>query len=177
MSLVKGKPPISGATGDGGVSVGGGNSAVGGTGSGNSTATPNGGASRKKSILKKSEISVKGPKPSTGSSTADPELENLLVSDQETSANSTPAISRKKPNSQLPVSNPVPIVELPPTANNEQLKSLTGPKLRKAGAPLPPGVGNRNQQIQKNGGSQQQQQNKSKNNGKFNKIYSGVSKY
>ena len=151
MSLVKGKPPVPGSSTTGessGVSGGVTNAAP--PSGGNSTTTANGGASRKKSILKKSEISIKGPKTTTGSSsTADPELENLLVSDQETSANSTPAISRKKPNnsSQLPVSNP--IVELPPTANNEQLKSLTGPKLRKAGSPMPPGVGNRNQQNQK----------------------------
>ena len=114
MSLVKGKPPgVSGSTatvdsGSGGGGVGGaGNGGVGtgssGGGVGNnmassaSTATANGGAStRKKSILKKSDSTI--PKGSSLSgklavgtgSTADPELENLLVSDQE-SANNTPA--------------------------------------------------------------------------------------
>jgi len=61
----------------------------------------------------------------------DPELENLLVSDQE-SANNTPALARK------PISVGAAIVELPPTANHEQIKSLTGPKLRKAETSLKP---------------------------------------
>ena len=106
MSLVKGKPPgVSGSTatvdsGSGGGGVDG--AGNGGVGKGNnmasstSTATANGGAStRKKSILKKSDSTIpKGSslsgKLAVGSSTADPELENLLVSDQE-SANNTPA--------------------------------------------------------------------------------------
>ena len=105
MSLVKGKPPgVSGSTatvdsgsGGGGVS-GAGNGGVGNNmASTASTATANGGAStRKKSILKKSDSTI--PKGSSLSgklavgagSTADPELENLLVADQE-SANNTPA--------------------------------------------------------------------------------------
>ena len=111
MSLVKGKPPgVSGSTatvdsgsGGGGGVGGAGNGGVGTSSVGNnmassaSTATANGGAStRKKSILKKSDSTI--PKGSSLSgklavgagSTADPELENLLVSDQE-SANNTPA--------------------------------------------------------------------------------------
>ena len=110
MSLVKGKPPgVSGSTatvdsgsGGGGGVGGAGNGGVGTSSVGNnmastaSTATANGGAStRKKSILKKSDSTIpKGSslsgKLAVGSSTADPELENLLVSDQE-SANNTPA--------------------------------------------------------------------------------------
>ena len=97
---------------------------------GGSTEQPHAnGNNRKKSILKKSE--------SHGNSSTvgkvghglkhDPELENLLVSDQE-SANNTPAPARK----------PIAIVELPPTANHDQIKSLTGPKLRKSETSLKP---------------------------------------
>lgn len=104
--------------------------------------------------------SLSGKMTVASSGNADPELENLLVSDQE-SANNTPAVSRKttqplhgtagkahsggSENPSNPLGNPISIVDpLPPTANNEQLKALTGPKLRKAGAP-PPGGGNKNQ--------------------------------
>jgi hypothetical protein len=105
---------------------------------------------RKKSILKKSEShsshhsSERGDTKSSSEtkrnqivgkvgsgSKHDPELENLLVSDQE-SANNTPALARK------PISVGAAIVELPPTANHEQIKSLTGPKLRKAETSLKP---------------------------------------
>ena len=74
-------------------------------------ATAVNGTHRKKSILKKSDPPARLK--------ADPELENLLVSDAE-SANNTPLASRKQPLS---------IVELPPV-NSQDLKSLTGPKLR-----------------------------------------------
>jgi hypothetical protein len=48
-------------------------------------------------------------------------------------------------NPSNPLGNPISIVDpLPPTANTDQLKSLTGPKLRKSNA-APPGGGNRNQ--------------------------------
>ena len=111
-------------------------------------ATSNG---RKKSILKKSESSsggshhhhqstlrnaAKAVVPGSGNASGDPELENLLVSDPDTSANTTPASVRKP---TLSMSN------LPPTANHDQLKNLTGPKLR---------VGVKEQQSQ----PQQQQQ-------------------
>ena len=112
-------------------------------------ATSNG---RKKSILKKSESSsggshhhhhqstlrnaAKAVVPGSGNASGDPELENLLVSDPDTSANTTPASVRKP---TLSMSN------LPPTANHDQLKNLTGPKLR---------VGVKEQQPQ----PQQQQQ-------------------
>ena len=87
-----------------------------------STEVASNGGSKKKSILKKSESgSHHGHHLRNSKQVADPELENLLVSDQETSANNTPASVRKPPLS---------IVNLPPTANNDQLKSLTGPKLR-----------------------------------------------
>ena len=87
-----------------------------------STEVASNGGSKKKSILKKSESgSHHGHHLRNSKQVADPELENLLVSDQETSANNTPALVRKPPLS---------IVNLPPTANNDQLKSLTGPKLR-----------------------------------------------
>lgn len=78
-----------------------------------SHATANGNTQqhRKKSILKKSETSIH--------KTKDPELENLLVSDPESVTN-TPALPRKATHG----------VDLPPTANHDQLKSLTGPKLR-----------------------------------------------
>ena len=97
-------------------------------------ATSNG---RKKSILKKSESSsggshhhhqstlrnaAKAVVPGSGNASGDPELENLLVSDPDTSANTTPASVRKP--AALSMGN------LPPTANHDQLKSLTGPKLR-----------------------------------------------
>ena len=95
-------------------------------------ATSNG---RKKSILKKSESSsggshhhqstlrnaAKAVVPGSGNASGDPELENLLVSDPDTSANTTPASVRKP---TLSMGN------LPPTANHDQLKNLTGPKLR-----------------------------------------------
>ena len=112
-------------------------------------ATSNG---RKKSILKKSESSsggshhhhhqstlrnaAKAVVPGSGNASGDPELENLLVSDPDTSANTTPASVRKP---TLSMGN------LPPTANHDQLKNLTGPKLR---------VGVKEQQPQ----PQQQQQ-------------------
>ena len=109
---------------------------------------------KKKSILKKSESgshhghhhhhptllnAAKAAVTGTGNATAgDPELENLLVaSDPDTSANTTPASVRKP---TLSMGN------LPPTANHDQLKSLTGPKLR---------VGVKEQQPQQ---QQQQQQ-------------------
>ena len=48
-------------------------------------------------------------------------------------------------NPSNPSGNPISIVDpLPPTANTDQLKSLTGPKLRKSNA-APPGGGNWNQ--------------------------------
>ena len=122
---------------------------------------------RKKSILKKSESHSSHhsdrergsganqivAKVGSGSKTThDPELENLLVSDPE-SANNTPALPRK----------PIAIVELPPTANHEQIKSLTGPKLRKAETSLKPILVNNKQAcvstqsspptIQKNNGN------------------------
>ena len=92
-------------------------------------ATSNG---KKKSILKKSEsgshhhhhhptLRNAAKAAVTGSGSGDPELENLLVSDPDTSANTTPASVRKP---ALSMGN------LPPTANHDQLKSLTGPKLR-----------------------------------------------
>ena len=96
--------PISGSTAT--VDSAGGSSVVQGLGSNSAgvvagnNGTANGGASRKKSILKKSDStmpkgsSLSGKMALTASSTADPELENLLVSDQE-SANNTPAVSRK----------------------------------------------------------------------------------
>ena len=93
-------------------------------------ATSNG---KKKSILKKSEsgshhhhhhptLRNAAKAAVTGSGSGDPELENLLVSDPDTSANTTPASVRKP--AALSMGN------LPPTANHDQLKSLTGPKLR-----------------------------------------------
>ena len=98
--------PISGSTATV-DSAGGSQSVVQGLGSNSAgvvagnNGTANGGASRKKSILKKSDStmpkgssSLSGKMALTASSTADPELENLLVSDQE-SANNTPAVSRK----------------------------------------------------------------------------------
>ena len=107
-------------------------------------ATSNG---KKKSILKKSEsgshhhhhhptLRNAAKAAVTGSGSGDPELENLLVSDPDTSANTTPASVRKP---TLSMGN------LPPTANHDQLKNLTGPKLR---------VGVKEQQSQ----PQQQQQ-------------------
>ena len=103
-----GKPgigPISGSTATvdsgGSVATSGGKPPGGQhSGVGNNNSTANGGASRKKSILKKSDStmpkgsSLSGKMALTSASTADPELENLLVSDQE-SANNTPAVSRK----------------------------------------------------------------------------------
>ena len=94
-------------------------------------ATSNG---KKKSILKKSEsgshhhhhhhptLRNAAKAAVSGSGSGDPELENLLVSDPDTSANTTPASVRKP--AALSMGN------LPPTANHDQLKSLTGPKLR-----------------------------------------------
>ena len=126
------------------------------------------GSNRKKSILKKSESSSHGhtgggaglsgggnsalQKSSSGSK-HDPELENLLVSDQE-SANTTPAVARKPY-----------IVDLPPTANHEQIKSLTGPKLRKSEQSLKPILVNSNLQSNQS----QNSQNLSKNNGTASK--------
>ena len=105
-------------------------------------------AGKKKSILKKSDsnshhssisssshvshhpISALRSATSGKAAAGDPELENLLVSDAEGghSANTTPA----------PVRKPMSIVNLPPTAKNEQLKSLTGPKLRMGTKSTPP---------------------------------------
>ena len=67
--------------------------------------------------------------------------------------------------------NPISIVDpLPPTANNEQLKLLTGPKLRKSGTPMPPIGGSNRNQKQSGGGILVQQKNgqnisQNKNNG------------
>ncbi len=120
---------------------------------GNTSNQPHANGNRKKSILKKSEShssshhssergdrgnssetkrnQIVGKVGSGSKQSHDPELENLLVSDQE-SANNTPAMARK------PISVSAAIVELPPTANHEQIKSLTGPKLRKAETSLKP---------------------------------------
>lgn len=68
--------------------------------------------SKKKSILKKSEAASSHSRPNC----KDPELETLLVSDH--SSNSTPASTRRG------------LDPLPPTTNSDQLKALTGPKLR-----------------------------------------------
>ena len=124
---------------------------------------------RKKSILKKSESSSHGGDHRHGASSGgggssqlqksssgskhDPELENLLVSDQE-SANTTPAVARK----------PIAIVDLPPTANHEQIKSLTGPKLRKSEQSLKPILVNSSAAA-----ADRQHQNLSKNNGTASK--------
>ncbi len=80
--------------------------------------TSNGGhsGSRKKSILKKSDLTPRGK---------DPEMENLLVSDQDSTANNTPASARKQPQPAQPLS----IADLPPT-DPEEVNALTGPKLR-----------------------------------------------
>ena len=108
MSSSKGngnKPGIGPISGSTATVDSGGSSVVQGLGSNSAgvvagnNGTANGGASRKKSILKKSDSTMpKGSslsgKLAVGASTADPELENLLVSDQE-SANNTPAVSRK----------------------------------------------------------------------------------
>ena len=109
---------------------------------------PHSNGNRKKSILKKSESSSHSgghggqSQLREKSSKHDPELENLLVSDQE-SANTTPAVARK----------PIAIVELPPTANHEQIKSLTGPKLRKSETSLKPILVNATQNQPKNNGN------------------------
>lgn len=108
MSSSKGngnKPGIGPISGSTATVDSGGSSVVQGLGSNSAgvvgnNGTANGGASRKKSILKKSDStmpkgsSLSGKMALAASSTADPELENLLVSDQE-SANNTPAVSRK----------------------------------------------------------------------------------
>ena len=110
MSLVKNSGKHSGgvgpASGSTAVLESGSNGTVGGPpnsggpATGNNSTAANGGASRKKSILKKSDStmpkgsSLSGKMTVASSGNADPELENLLVSDQE-SANNTPAVSRK----------------------------------------------------------------------------------
>ena len=97
---------------------------------------------KKKSILKKSEsgssrsgggsVIVVGSGARSGMS--DPERENLLMSDPESSAAETPVVSRKR----LPISTSSSIdtstVALPPTQLScDVVKSLIGPKLRTSG--------------------------------------------
>jgi hypothetical protein len=90
--------------------------------------------SRKKSILKKSDSGSHhyghrgaAPAAATAAAAKDPERENLLVSEPE-SANNTPMATRKQQPQQQ--QQPPSVVDLPPTVNHDQLKSLTGPKLR-----------------------------------------------
>ena len=85
---------------------------------------------KKKSILKKSE-SGRGHLSSRGHGgqghANDPERETLLISDE--SSNATPVAPRRHP-AQLPKQPSLTAADLPPTANHDQLKALTGPKLR-----------------------------------------------
>ncbi len=96
--------------------------------------TAGGSSGKKKSILKKSD-SGRGHLGSRGGSgghraEADPERETLLVSDE--SSNATPVAPRRNTAaaSSLTKQSSLTAADLPPTANTDQLKALTGPKLR-----------------------------------------------
>lgn len=86
------------------------------------------GSSRKKSILKKSER--------VSECSSDPERENLLPN---SSASQTPAPARKQLHRQpaaaaaTAAADATTYQQLPPTTHSDLLKSLTGPKLKKAG--------------------------------------------
>ena len=129
---------------------------------------------KKKSILKKSESGssrsgggsaiVAGSGLRTGG--GDPERENLLMSDPESSAAETPVVSRKR----LPISTASSVetssagqtVALPPTQLNcDMVRSLVGPKLRTSGTII-----NRGMSLT----SASEQQNNHNNNGTTNML-------